>query len=232
MADVVNERSPPRNGDTRAADVLYRLRNDIVSCVLKPGDRLRFEALRDIYGVSFSTLREALARLSSERLVVAEGHRGFIVAPITRADLLDLTEARILVERECLARSIQNGDSAWEAEILSSFHRLDRLEMRMTDNFGVSPEWDLRHHEFHDSLVARAGSPILDEIRQSLFERARRYRRLSSITRKTPRAKSNEHRTLMEAVLASDIPRAQNLMEQHIRTTANNLLASVSDFVA
>ena len=48
--------------------------------MLKPGERLRFETLRDVYCVSFATLREALARLASEQLVVAEGQRGFIVA--------------------------------------------------------------------------------------------------------------------------------------------------------
>ena len=53
-------------GETRAGDVQNRMRSDILSCVLRPGDKLRFEALKDRYEVSFSTLREALARLSAE----------------------------------------------------------------------------------------------------------------------------------------------------------------------
>ena len=84
-------------GGTLASDVLHRLREDIISCVLKPGEKLRFEALRDIYGVSFSTLREALSRLASEQLVVAEGQRGFSVAPISEEDLHDVTDARVLI---------------------------------------------------------------------------------------------------------------------------------------
>ncbi len=214
-------------GRTLATDVLHRLRDDIISCVLKPGDRLRFEALRDIYGVSFSTLREALSRLASERLVVAEGQRGFIVAPISREDLLDVTDARVLVEQECLRRAMQQGDATWEAQILSAFHRLDRVEARLPETGGVSAEWDARHFEFHESLVASAGSPTLSEIRQSLFERARRYRRLSAAVRKGPRAKRDEHRTLMEAVLSRDIPHAQDLLERHIRETAANVLATI-----
>ena len=35
------------------------------------------------YGASVSTLREALNRLCSEGLVIAEGQRGFEVAPIS-----------------------------------------------------------------------------------------------------------------------------------------------------
>ena len=56
------------------------------------------EALRDRYEVSFSTLREALARLAAESLVISEGQRGFVVAPVSVDDLLDLTNARVLLE--------------------------------------------------------------------------------------------------------------------------------------
>jgi len=220
-------RSDSLVGRTLANDVLHRLRDDIISCVLKPGDRLRFETLRDIYGVSFSTLREALARLASERLVVAEGQRGFIVAPISREDLQDLTEARVLVERECLARAIQRGDAAWEAQVLSSFHRLDRVDAGLPELGGVSTEWDARHFEFHESLLAAAGSPTLSEIWQLLFERARRYRRVSAALRTRPRARREEHRSLMEAVLSRDTPYAQELLERHIRRTTENVLGII-----
>jgi len=214
-------------GRTLGTDVFHRLRDDIVSCVLKPGDRLRFETLREIYGVSFSTLREALARLASERLVVAEGQRGFIVAPISREDLLDLTDARVLVERECLRRAIERGGASWEAQILAAYHRLDRVEARLVETGHVSTEWDLRHFEFHESLVASAGSPILAETRCNLFERARRYRSLSATFRAAPRAKRDEHRTLMEGVLSRRTPHAQDLLERHIRDTAANVLAAI-----
>ena len=60
-------------GETRASDVLQRMRDDILNCQLQPGLKLRFELLRERYGVSFSTLREALARLSAERLVLSTG---------------------------------------------------------------------------------------------------------------------------------------------------------------
>lgn len=232
MATPADQRLQNLVGGTLATDVLHRLREDIISCVLKPGDRLRFEALREIYGVSFSTLREALSRLASERLVVAEGQRGFVVAPISREDLLDVTDARVLVERECLRRAMTNGGNEWEAQILSAYHRLDRVESRISDPRGVTAEWDARHFDFHESLVAAANSPTLTEIRQSLFERARRYRRLSAMSRKTPRAKGDDHRTLMEAVLSPDIPYALDLIERHIRETAQNLLSALESGAA
>jgi DNA-binding GntR family transcriptional regulator len=54
-----------------------KLRQDILSGKLKPGTRLRFAEIAKDYEAGVSTLREALSRLTSDRLVIAEGQRGF-----------------------------------------------------------------------------------------------------------------------------------------------------------
>ncbi|HEX7751603.1 MAG TPA: FCD domain-containing protein [Novosphingobium sp.] len=223
-------RSQTLIGGTLANDVLHRLREDIVSCVLKPGDRLRFEALKEIYGVSFSTLREALSRLASERLVVAEGQRGFMVAPISKEELLDLTDARALVERETLRRAMERGGKEWKARILAAFHRLDRVENELAGQPRLTPEWDQLHSEFHEALVDASESPTLAEIRHSLFERARRYRRISAMIRRIPRAKTDEHRLIMEAVVNDDLSGALDLIDRHVREIAQNIIANGLDF--
>jgi len=216
-------------GATLASDVLHRLRTDIVNCAIKPGHRLRFEALRELYGVSFSPLREALSRLASERLVIAEGQRGFRVAPVSRADLLDLTQVRVLVEREALRLAIDAGGDDWEAGAMGAFHRMDRLQTRLGEKYALSPEWTLRHREFHDALVGASASPILREIRDNLFDRAQRYRRISSLFRPSPRNKGAEHRAILEAALSRDATLSCDLIEQHIRQTTENILRYASE---
>lgn len=210
-------------GETRASDVLQRMRDDILSCSLKPGEKLRFEALRNQYGVSFSTLREALARLSAERLVVSEGRRGFVVAPVSIADLQDLTNVRVLIEREVLRLSIEYGDDAWEAGIMSIYHRMDRLQARLGEHYYFNEEWASLHGGFHFSLVCACGSPVLLEMRQKLFERAHRYRRMSSQFRTKWRAKDVEHKAIMDSVLNRE-KEALNLAERHIRETSENVI--------
>ena len=136
-------------GKTLASDIAHRMRNEIVTCRLKPGEVLKFDTLRLAYGASFTTLREALTCLAAEGLVVAEEQRGFKVAPISLADLIDLTRARILIEVDLIRRSIENGDDDWEIAVISSIHRLgiiegarrrrlrrqSRMEGRRTGNF-------------------------------------------------------------------------------------------------
>ena len=92
--------------------------------MLEAGKPLRLEALRQRYGLSFSPLREALMRLQSERLVLSTALRGFSVAPLSREEMEDATETRILIECEALRRSMRDGDDDWEAGIVAAFHAL------------------------------------------------------------------------------------------------------------
>jgi DNA-binding GntR family transcriptional regulator len=200
------------------------MRSDIISCVLKPGMKLRFEALRDMYAVSFSTLREGLSRLVAEGLVTAEDQRGFVVAPVSIEDLNDLTYVRVLVERECIGLAIKRGNDDWEADIIGAFHRMDRLQNRLGSNYYLSEEWAKLHGDFHLSLVAACGSPNLLQIRAKLFERAHRYRRMSSQFRTKWRAKDVEHKMIMDSIIARDTSKAQELIERHIRETTENVI--------
>lgn len=211
-------------GETRAGDVLKLMRLDIISCTLKPGEKLRFEALRDRYGVSFSTLREALSRLAAEGLVVSEGQRGSVVAPVSIDDLLDLTNVRVLIEKESLRLSILHGDDQWEADILSGYHRMEKMQQRLGTQYFLDEEWSKLHGGFHLALVNACGSPNLIQMRQKLFDRANRYRLMSSVFRTRWRPKHVEHKTIMDACLARDTDLALTLIERHIRETTQNVI--------
>src|SRR5690606_1827213 len=82
-----------------AGEAAYRqIRHDIIFGGLAPGVRLRLERLRETYRASVSTLRETLNRLASERLVLAEGQRGFAVAPVSQQHFRDVAAMRELLE--------------------------------------------------------------------------------------------------------------------------------------
>ncbi|MBV9259770.1 MAG: GntR family transcriptional regulator, partial [Pseudolabrys sp.] len=91
-------------------DGYRRIRSDIIFGRLLPDQKLRLEALKETYGVSISTLREILSRLSSEGFVVAEARRGFEVAPVSAADLRALADLRILLEGHAMELSFASGD--------------------------------------------------------------------------------------------------------------------------
>ncbi len=212
--------------DAATFDVLRRMREDILCCVLKPDQRLRFGELRQRYGTSVGTLREALSHLVSEGLARTEAGRGFTVAPISLADFLDLSELRVWLETTTLADAIRHGTDAWEAEIVSSYFLLNKLGApRQDDPVGVKREWGKRHKRFHNSLVATCTSPWSMHFRSELFDQARRYHWLTMIHARSRRR--NEHLDLRDAVLARDVGQACGLIEKHIRTTVEQAASEV-----
>lgn len=210
-------------GKTIAADIAHRLRTDIVSCVLRPSDPLKFDDLRQMYGASFTTLREALTSLIADGLVVAESQRGFRVAPVSLEDLSDLTQVRLLVETEALRKSIVNGKEDWEINVITALHRLSRIEEQIDASPVADPAWKSAHREFHTALISACQSPTLMSVHKTLFDRAERYRSLSATVRPMARDKLGEHRALMQAALGRNVDLALSLIERHIRNTADNV---------
>src|ERR1700688_2563788 len=212
----------PQTDSVNAVDLRARLRKDIVSCELAPGQRLKFEELRARYDVGIGRLRQTLKQLEADGLVVAESNRGFCVAPVTIADLEDVTELRVDIEKKALAQSIERGNDAWEAEIVSALHMLAKLEPDVTQNRSDNRElWEERHGRFHDALVAACPSPWLLRFRQVLFVQSQRYRPLSMLQSQKP-GRVGDHRALMDLTMARYVPRAPAEMEAHIRRTAEN----------
>lgn len=197
----------------------YRdLRRDIVEGRYEPGERLRVEHLRDSYQVSGGTLREALALLVSDQLVVPQAQRGFRVAPMSLADLEDLTRTRTLLECAAVRDSIAAGDVEWEARVVSAFHKLSRAEEKLLED-AVSgfEEWEGCNRAFHEALTSASPSRWIRHFQSLLYQQAQRYRRLSSRSAELPASTAHdEHREIFAAAMARDADRAERVMVQHI----------------
>ena len=214
--------------ETASFNIYRLLRADIVSCRLQPGERLRFEVLRERYQAGVGTLREALSHLVSEGLVRTEAGRGFHVASVSLTDMLDIAEWRVEFEVRAVTQSIRNGDETWEAEIVTAHHLLSKTNVPSVDaTIEVRDLWKTRHHRFHESLGAACGSPWLLHFRSILFEQALRYQRLVALHGPPMPRKADDHREIMEAVLARDVERASHAVEQHIRHTVDVVLKHV-----
>jgi DNA-binding GntR family transcriptional regulator len=197
----------------------YRqLRRDIIGGRYPPGEKLRVEHLKTDYQVSAGTLREALALLVSDSLVVPQAQRGFRVAPMSLGDLEDLTRTRTLLECAAVRDSIQLGDDEWEARVVSAYHKLSRAEERLAqDPVGLFDEWEERNRDFHQALTSACPSRWILRFQGLLYRQAERYRRLSAVTPNVPAIVHEEHRAIFEAVMDRDVAKADQVMAQHIR---------------
>ncbi len=207
---------------TTLADLADRhLRHDIVSGALKPGEKLSIALLIKRYGIGATPLREALSRLSTDHLVVLQGKRGFSVAPVSAAEMDDISVCRRLVETEAVRLAVEHGDEAWESRVVAAFHRLDRAEERLRqDGTAHSDEWEEHNREFHRAVVSACGSAWLVRLQGMLYVQHERYRRLSLQHRDPARDLRAEHRAIMRACLDRDAGLAALLSGEHIDRTA------------
>lgn len=229
-----------QNGEhTTKTEAAYQtLRKDILETRLSPGQHLKLGALRSAYGLGWTPLREALSRLEAERLVTAVSNRGFAVAPVSRAELEDLTRARQVIEVPLFIESIQNGGADWEEAVVTAHYRLSRCKLAVDDPSDEAVnEWDEKHQAFHAALLSAAKSRWLLRFRETISDQLRRHHRFLGLA-PTLRAAAGlkngyeeavaalreamalEHHTeLMEAALDRDMERAAALMTEHIGYT-------------
>ncbi len=204
-----------------------RIRTDIIAGKLAPAEKLRLDRLREDYGTSVSTLRELLNRLASEGLVVAEGHRGFEVAPVSAGNLREVAAMRLLLECHALERSFIAGDMEWEGRVVSAHHKLATTERRMlTGDDAENEAWKRYDWEFHHALISACGSRSLLEAHAATCDKYQRYLMIAMTYRGDIVA--SEHRDLLNCALKRDSARAQRLLTQHIEGCVDYTLAAGS----
>ena len=227
--NTANAAAPATDSAAPLTEQAFRsLRRDVLVGTFAPGGKLKLDELQRHYGFSSSPLREALSRLAQEGLVRADERRGFRVAALSGTDLDDITHMRLMLDVEALRSAITLGDDAWEAAIVSAFHRLEKVESRLSDGPQVlDDEWSEVHRGFHLALLAACASERQRLWSASLFDQAERYRRFSARSRQAARRKSNEHRRIMDATLKRDAETACALLAEHIRSTQRNVEAAL-----
>jgi DNA-binding GntR family transcriptional regulator len=205
---------------TRADWVDARLRSDILSGALPPGDRLVVADLADRYGVSPTPLREALRRLAAEGLVEWQPQRGARVASATRRDAEDLYELRLALEPVALGQSIEVGasDPGYSAAV-----RAAHEEFRRTD--GDLGAVLAAHHEFHAALMARCPNrPMLTAI-ERYAQQSVRFQMLATAGRAGRRDLDREHRDLLAAAVDGRAADGVAVLTEHLRASLAELRA-------
>jgi Transcriptional regulators len=209
--------------------VYRKLRGELVLCRIAPGSRMKTSELAKRYGVSLASIREAMARLTSEDLVSYEPQRGFVAAPISAQRLQDLTAVRVEVETMALKQSLAHFsalddirlDEAMEAMIATAVGDAE-------GNHRLTEDWIAAHAAFHDALVAGCTNQVLLQVRRQLFDQSERYRALAAqvyLAKKVTDIAA-DHLPIAEAVQQRDTSRAVELLRLHVTETTDSLLRS------
>lgn len=216
----------PRSQASLAYEVIRR---GILSGRHEPGTKLKIKDLASELDVSPGAIREALSRLVPEQLAVSREQRGFVVAPLSVADLEDLTDVRCEIEGIALRRSVARGDVHWEADILAAAHRLRGLKIAARartsgETEELISEWGRSHAAFHKALINGCGSSRLLALHGQLYEQSERYR-VRSFFVESARDVDSEHQEIVDLALARDVEALVMTMCKRIRETTRLFIA-------
>lgn len=204
----------PTPAPTRADWVDARLRTDIITGALAPGERLVVGDLAVRYGVSPTPLREALRRLAAEGLVEWPPQRGARVASATRRDAEDLYELRLALEPVAFGQSIAAAidDPTYADEVHAAY---DAFRSSGTDLLEVLTA----HHAFHAALMSRCPNrPMLRAI-DRYAQQSTRFQMLATVGRTGRGDVDAEHRALVAAAVEGRIDDGVRALTDHLASS-------------
>ncbi|MGZ4560357.1 MAG: GntR family transcriptional regulator, partial [Mycobacteriaceae bacterium] len=129
-----------------------RLREEILSGLLAPGERLVEERLTSRLGISRAPLREALLMLGQQGLVEHLPRRGARVARLSRTDVDELFSLRDVLERFVVETALPVKDKAELRELEAALE-----SMASAAESGAALQGTAAHCRFHVALAALAG---------------------------------------------------------------------------
>lgn len=222
---------------TKTEHAYQTLRQDILEARLVPDTPLKLAAIRETYGIGWTPLREALSRLEAEHLVHSTANKGYVVAPVSLAELTDLTKAKGMIELQLLRESMEFGDQEWEAKIVAAHYRLSReiSPLEQESDLDSYITWSHLHDAFHNSLITANRSPWLSRFYRQVTDHMRRHGRalratlpekpaaVLTVIKASPALQMSfslaPHTALMDAVVHRQFEQAAMLIQEHNKLT-------------
>jgi DNA-binding GntR family transcriptional regulator len=207
-------------GQTNEDSAYSRLRADILSLELVPGERLSERGLEAVLGASRTPIRAALMRLENEGLTQRAG-RGWQVTPI------DLTEVRAAMEYR---EAIESAAVVLAAERAEDVELDALLEIAEAHRDRDDEETGLRDGKnFHVALARLSRNRFLVDGMTGALTRLSRTRWLEVRSAEARSQARDEHVAIAKALKARDPDDAVARVVAHNRGTRDRLLTTLTD---
>ena len=174
-----------------------------------PGAKLSLHELATELGVSRSPVHHALTRLVSEGLLSVKARRGYYVTPVTPKTVVNGYDVRLALELHAAESTVGSVDDA----------KLDRFRSLMEESEAAisQEEWDAANAAFHEFQIDLAANEMLShvyrELSVNLMMQVIRGGRLEG-----GEYLAREHRAIVDAFGAGDLPAAQQAIRTHIES--------------
>lgn len=198
--------------------VTAALKDAILSGRLTPGQRLAQAELARQLGVSRIPLRDALRRLGEEALVRIDGRRGAWVTALSKRDIAEIYELRIMLEGRCIRYAVRNlTDGEAKAAVLELSKHMDSSDQDATQGRAA-------RRRFYDVLYSHAGRPRMHRLVMQLRDNVGRYHLLQDTD-----LSHAAHSQVRHRIKSGDAEGAAAAVTAHLEEARDDLLATMSD---
>lgn len=208
-------------GGSAAAGITGQIVDAVTAAIverrLMPGTKLVEQQIADLFSVSRTVVRQALNRLSRDRLVTLEPARGAFVAMPSIDEARQVFEVRRLLEGGMVRRLAREITDAQLAELRGHL----RHERQAVAHEDVSGRTRLLA-DFHVVLARLLGNEVLAQLIADLLSRSQLIALMYQSGHSADHSQA-EHVQIVHALERRDGRAAARLMEQHITSVERNL---------
>ncbi|MET7298029.1 GntR family transcriptional regulator [Embleya sp. NPDC005575] len=193
----------------------------LVDHEIEPGAKLNINTLAQALDVSPTPVREALARLEADGLVVKRALAGYSAAPLMSGRTFDeLFEMRLLLEPAAAARAAVR---VGEEGLRSLTDSLTRMRAAHGDNSRETMRRFLHHDAlFHDVIASSGGNSLMADTLRRFRSHTHLYRLYFPAG--VPDATCREHERVLDAIRDADPDVAAAAMRTHLHRAQERLL--------
>ena len=211
-------------GKQEATDYAYNfLKEMIFEWQLPPGEKININQIAHSIKVSTIPIREALTRLSVEKLTISEHNKGYRVSEILDSkSMRDMLEVRILLESNAIERIIRSNNMSLLPELAKLTEEMALVETEKSYKKVI--EFVRLDDQFHHLLMVSSGNYFLTEAHTSLYSHlhiARFYHIRGEVDQEEA---VREHEEIIESIKTRDIFKALDAVSTHVRNVRNRVL--------
>lgn len=215
--------SKPPKAPSLTEQVYQRLRSDILTCNLEPGQEISEAELAERFEVSKTPVREALAALRQERLVQTFPRRGYQIAPITFGDMNELFDLRTILEA---------GAAELACEQITE-PELDQLRTLATVAYEKNETPTIEafiaaNREFHLAIAEASRNVRIHTILSRQISELERFFYLGAQLRDVNNETNSDHIEIVEALAQRDRNKVRQLMIRHNDDTRHGLFQALA----
>ena len=207
---------------SRAESLYLTVKDMAILFEFKPGERINEVELAQRLGASRTPLREALNRLAAEGFLVLKQDRGFFCRDLKPREMYELYQFRAVLEVAAIRLACEQ---ATEQEVTDLALFLD--ETGPQEGGRSSEELVALDEQFHEKIMALSRNMEMSRTLTNINARIKYFRWVDMDSKRE--GTQQEHRAIVQALMARDADLAAKLMQAHIARRLEQITAAIKE---